>query len=69
VAQALISRLNSKAVGVIFGGSLDRVAGAVVAFDPISVVGLTQKWLARIIRGKAAIEVQPFRNEGKAVVP
>ena len=25
--------------------------------------------LARIIRGKAAIEVQPFRSEGKAVVP
>jgi hypothetical protein len=26
-------------------------------------------YLARIIRGKTAIEVQPFRNEGKAVVP
>ena len=25
--------------------------------------------LARIIRGKASIEVQPFRSEGKAVVP
>jgi hypothetical protein len=28
-----------------------------------------QRVLARIIRGKTAIEVQPFRNEGKAVVP
>jgi len=25
--------------------------------------------LVRIIRGKAAIELQPFRNEGKAAVP
>ncbi|MBM2805729.1 MAG: hypothetical protein HW419_3622, partial [Deltaproteobacteria bacterium] len=27
------------------------------------------KALARIIRGKTEIEVQPFRNEGKTVVP
>ena len=30
---------------------------------------LGERLLARIIRGKAAIEAQPFRNEGKAVVP
>jgi len=27
------------------------------------------KTLARIIRGKIVIEVQPFQNEGKSVVP
>jgi len=25
--------------------------------------------LARLIRGKTAVEMQPFRNEGKAIVP
>jgi len=29
----------------------------------------TLRQLARIIRGKTAIEVQPFQNEGKTVVP
>ena len=44
----------------------------VLIINPVGAPRSTRKIrlaLARIIHGNTAIEVQPFRNEGKAVVP
>ena len=62
----LCAAAELRAQAPFFEGKTIRI---VVGLPAADVYDIYARLLAQIIRGKTAIEVRPFRNEGKAGVP